>query len=177
MYKNHKKKTHECKHSGLLIYVLLADNCLSLWKLRLTFWELQIFDFTGLDGWNVTFIIEYLSYSPSKIASIKIPTIMMQMNKYCFFVSFSFKKILDRIKDTTHTLERIGAAIAPFPLIAYTYVSCPAVSQIAATALSFCFGSSNFTRFHFIKINKSGNKRWKGIHLLLLLFYVSMERL
>ena len=29
-------------------------------------------------------------------------------------------QILDKIKDTTHTLERIGAAIAPFPLIAYT---------------------------------------------------------
>ena len=60
------------------------------------------------------------SYSPSKTASIKIPTIMIPINKYCFFVNFSFKKILDKIKDTTHTLERIGAAIAPFPLIAYT---------------------------------------------------------
>ena len=62
-------------------------------------------------------------YSPSNTASIKIPTIMIPMNKYCFFVNFSFKKILERINDTTHTLERIGAAIAPFPLIAYTYVS------------------------------------------------------
>ena len=64
------------------------------------------------------------------------------------------KKILDKINDTTHTLERIGAAIAPFPLIAYTYVNCPAVSQIAAIVLSFCFGSSNFTRLYFINANK-----------------------
>ena len=36
------------------------------------------------------------------------------------FVSFSFKKILDNNNETTQTQERIGAAIAPFPLIAYT---------------------------------------------------------
>ena len=91
------------------------------------------------------FSINRSFYSPSNTASIKIPTIMIPMNKYCFFVNFSFKKILDNIKDTTHTLERIGAAIAPFPLIAYTYVSCPAVSQIAAIYLSttFCSTYSN----------------------------------
>ena len=59
-------------------------------------------------------------YSPSNTASIKIPTMMIPINKYCFFVSFSFKKMRDNNNETTHTLERIGAAIAPFPLIAYT---------------------------------------------------------
>lgn len=45
------------------------------------------------------------------------------MKRYCFFVNFSFKKMRDKSNDTIHTEEMIGAAIAPFPLIAYTYVS------------------------------------------------------
>ena len=77
---------------------------------------------TSLLKMSISFLcyIRKIFYSPSKTASIKIPTIIIVMNKYCFFVNFSFKKILDKINDTTHTLERIGAAIAPFPLIAYT---------------------------------------------------------
>ena len=77
---------------------------------------------TSLLKMSISFLcyIRKIFYSPSKTASNKIPTIIIVMNKYCFFVNFSFKKILDKINDTTHTLERIGAAIAPFPLIAYT---------------------------------------------------------
>ena len=77
---------------------------------------------TSLLKMSISFLcyIRKIFYSPSKAASIKIPTIIIVMNKYCFFVNFSFKKILDKINDTTHTLERIGAAIAPFPLMAYT---------------------------------------------------------
>ena len=93
-------------------------------------------------------------YSPSITASIRIPIIMMVMNRYCFFVSFSFRNILDNNKETTQTEERIGAAIAPFPLMAYTYVSCPAVSHTAAASLLFCFGISNLTRFAFINANR-----------------------
>ena len=90
-------------------------------------------------------------YSPSRTASIRMPTIIMEMNRYCFFVSFSFRKILDSSKDTTHTLERMGAAMAPLPLIAYTYVNCPAVSNTAERTLSVCFGiEPNSTFFIFI---------------------------
>ena len=46
---------------------------------------------------------------------------MMPMNRYCFLDSFSFRKMRDRISDTTHTAEMMGAAIAPLPLaMAYT---------------------------------------------------------
>lgn len=54
---------------------------------------------------------------------MSIPTIMIEINKYCFADNFSFKNILDKSNDTTQTEEIIGAAIAPLPLIAYTYVS------------------------------------------------------
>ena len=56
------------------------------------------------------------NYSPSITASIRMPTMMMPMNRYCFFDSFSFRKMRDRIRDTTHTAEMMGAAIAPLPL-------------------------------------------------------------
>jgi len=59
-------------------------------------------------------------HSPSMTASIKMPTMMIPINRYCFFVSFSFRKILESKRDTTHTEERMGAAMAPFPLMAYT---------------------------------------------------------
>ena len=60
-------------------------------------------------------------YSPSITASIRMPTMMMPMNMYCFLVSFSFRKMRDRISDTTHTAEMMGAAMAPLPLaMAYT---------------------------------------------------------
>ncbi len=63
----------------------------------------------------------YIFYaSPSTIARIMIPSITRKMNTYCFAVSFSFRKILERISDTTHTDDMMGAAMAPFPLIAYT---------------------------------------------------------
>ena len=56
------------------------------------------------------------NYSPSITASIRMPTMMMPMNRYCFLDSFSFRKMRDRIRDTTHTAEMMGAAIAPLPL-------------------------------------------------------------
>ena len=56
------------------------------------------------------------AYSPSITASIRMPMMMMKMKAYCFFVSFSFRKMRDRIRDTTHTAEMIGAAMAPLPL-------------------------------------------------------------
>ena len=49
-----------------------------------------------------------------------MPTIIIEINKYCFAVSFSFKNILDKSKETTQTEDMMGAAIAPLPLIAYT---------------------------------------------------------
>ncbi len=55
-------------------------------------------------------------YSPSITASIRMPTMMMPMNMYCFLDSFSFRKMRDRIRDTTHTAEMMGAAMAPLPL-------------------------------------------------------------
>ena len=59
-------------------------------------------------------------YSPSNTASIRIPVIIMAINIYCFLVSFYFKKILYNSNDTTHTQDKIGAAMAPLPLMAYT---------------------------------------------------------
>lgn len=60
------------------------------------------------------------AYSPSSTASIRMPTMMMPMNRYCLRVSFSFRKIRDSSRDTTHTQDRMGAAMAPLPLMAYT---------------------------------------------------------
>ena len=59
-----------------------------------------------------------LNYSPSKTPSISTLMIMRVIKKYCFFVSFSLRNILESKSDTTHTHERMGAAIAPLPLIA-----------------------------------------------------------
>ena len=60
-------------------------------------------------------------YSPSMMASIRIPMMMIKINAYCFLVSFSFRKMRERIRETTHTAEMIGAAMAPLPLaMAYT---------------------------------------------------------
>lgn len=47
-----------------------------------------------------------------------MPMMIMPMKKYCFLVSFSLRKMRDNNNETTHTHERIGAAIAPFPLMA-----------------------------------------------------------
>jgi len=49
-----------------------------------------------------------------------IPTTTKKIKKYCFALSFSFKKILDRSSDTTQTDEITGAATAPLPLMAKT---------------------------------------------------------
>ena len=62
-------------------------------------------------------------YNSSAIANKRIPKMTNAINTYCFLVSRSFKKILESIRETTQTDEMIGAAIAPFPLIAYTYVN------------------------------------------------------
>ena len=73
------------------------------------------------------------------------------MKKYCHFVSFSFRKILERTNETTQTDEMIGAAIAPFPLIAKTYVNWPAVSRLILIQFSVHTVNSNrkaiFVRF------------------------------
>ena len=37
---------------------------------------------------------------------------MMKIKAYCFFVSFSLRKMRERIRETTHTAEMIGAAMA-----------------------------------------------------------------
>ena len=59
-------------------------------------------------------------YSPSMMASPRIPAITRAMKTYCFHVSFSFRKIRHRMRDTTHTEEIRGAATAPLPRMAYT---------------------------------------------------------
>ena len=65
--------------------------------------------------------IRCFAYSPSMTASIRMPMMMMKIKAYCFLVSFSFRKMRERISDTTHTAEMIGAAMAPLPLaMAYT---------------------------------------------------------
>lgn len=60
--------------------------------------------------------LQWTLYSPSITASIRMPTMMMPMNMYCFLLNFSFRKMRDRIRDTTHTAEMMGAAMAPLPL-------------------------------------------------------------
>ena len=66
-------------------------------------------------------VFRRLFYSPSMTASIRMPMMMMKIKAYCFLVSFSLRKMRERIRDTTHTAEMIGAAIAPLPLaMAYT---------------------------------------------------------
>ena len=64
-----------------------------------------------------------LNQSPSIIAKIKMPTITKNKKKYCLAFNLSFRIILDNNNETTHTDDIIGAAIAPFPLMAYTYVN------------------------------------------------------